>query len=411
MTLSIERRGARWGDRTAVVDVSEADLYAPAATVDEDRVTYAELAALARTTAGALADRGVGAGDVVAVLSRNRIATLALVFACRRLGATLAPVSHRLTPATVDRPLERLAPTLVIHERGQRDLVRAVPGNASVALDELGEAAARDPALGNDGAGEATPVVGSAATDGRVGDAPLLALHGEDGTPVARFDGAAVEWNCVTAVATRGLGRADRTTILRPLSSADGLLGVALPVLYAGGRLAIDRAFDPADAVAATRRENATFLAGRAAAFRDLLACDGIDDALAALEWIAWEGSVDETVASGYRERGVPVARTYGRLECPNALSQSLGDGDPVDAGVGTPVLDCDARLVDDGEDVTGPGEGTLRLAGPVLASGYADGSAADDSSAGFAGGWFDTGERFRRDERGRYHPIDADEE
>lgn len=414
MTLSIERRAALWGDRTAIVDVSEEALYAPAETIHEDRVSYAELADLARASAAALADRDVEAGDTVAVLSRDRIAVVAALFACRRLGATLAPVSHRLTPATVDRPLARLDPVLVVYERAQRDLVRAVAPPKKVALDDL-DGESSDP----------TDAVDRSRNDCRGTDTPLLAIHGAGGTPVARFDAETVERHCVTAAATWGLGRRDRTTTVVPLASYDGLCRVALPLLYVGGRLAIDRAFDPGDARTAIRRDRSTFLVGRETSFRELLAGDDVDEALASVEWAVGEAPVDDAVASAFRERGVQFARAYGRPECPNALAAAPDQATGSDRDVGAPMLDCAARLVEDGDVVTGPGEGTLQLSGPVVASGYVsrddpkptsaddetrdpEPSSADDEDrpGRFRDDWFDTGDRFRRDHDGRYHPF-----
>lgn len=408
MTLSLERRAARWGDRTAVVDVSEGRRYAPAETIDADRVSYADLSAAAASVAGRLAGRGIDAGDTVCVCTRDRVAALATLFACRRLGATFAPISHRLTPATVSRPLDALDPDIVVSEPAQRDLVRDLPPARTAALDDLADV---DP----------DPVDPTPPTD----SGPLLALHGEPGTPVVAFSADAVERNCVAAVATWGLGPADVAMPFVPLSTPDGLLRAALPTLYVGGTVLLDRAFDPGDALAAVAREGATVLVGRAAAFRDL-AAEASGDALGSVAWGVCEAPLPEDVRNPYLERGVPIVRAYGRVECPTACCQSRAACDR--EGVGRPILDCEARLVDDGDVLGGAAEGTLELSGPVLADGYVErGDAADERvetaeaaegrtvgdvapapagerpAGAFADGRFDTGERFRRDERGEY--------
>src|SRR6056297_2599576 len=127
MTLSLERRAALWGDRTAVVDASA-----------DRRVSYADLDSEADAMARKLSALGVGPGDPVAVLSRNRVETLALLFAVRRLGGVFAPVSHRLTPATVEGPLDVVDPEVVVHEAAQRDLVRELPDERTHSFEELG---------------------------------------------------------------------------------------------------------------------------------------------------------------------------------------------------------------------------------------------------------------------------------
>ncbi|MFC4540747.1 AMP-binding protein [Halosolutus amylolyticus] len=423
VTLSLARRADRFPDRTAVVDVSEERLYAPAETVHEDRVSYGELSAIAGRTAGRLASLGIGAGDTVCFVSRNRVASLAVLFACRRLGATYAPICHWLTPATVTRPFEALDPDLVVSEAAQRDLVRSIPFDRSVTLEELAaeEGASIEPSDGVDGGSES----GDADDDP---DTPLLALHGESGRPVAGFSARAVEWNCITAAVTWGLSAVDSTIVCTPLSTVDGLFRVALPLLYAGGTVLLDRAFDPGDALTAIADHGVTTLACRSTAIRELAASDGVA-AVDGLDRVLCDAATPAEALAPYLDRGVPIARAYGRLECPVALSGSIDpdrdDGGSVDdVDVGRPVLDCRARLVDaDGTVLEGAVEGRLQLSGPVLADGYATTAGTDDDwfdpaaaataeSAAesdpdrgrFTDGWFDTGETVRRDEDGRYH-------
>ncbi|MFU8867091.1 AMP-binding protein [Natronococcus sp.] len=393
VTLSLARRAERFPDRTAIVDASEDRLHAPAETVHEDRVTYAELSRIAGRLAGALEDRGVDPGDTVCLVTRNRVASLALVFACRRLGATLAPISHRLTPATVTRPFEVLEPAVVVAEAAQRDLVRSIPSDRTVTLEELAAA-------------DASAV--DAGTE-RGDDAPLLAIHDESGESVATFLSETLEWNCIDAVLEWGLSREDSGFVLDPLSTADGLFRTALPVLYAGGRLLLDRAFDPGDTLAAIDESGVTVVSGRRAPIREL-AIDENAGALAGLERAICDHTVEEASVETLLEHGVAVSRAYGTPACPTATTRTVSG--PTDGeAIGKPVLDCDARLVDDeGAVLEGETTGRLQLSGPVVADEYAtpaddrDGSeAASSETLGFVDGWLDTGERFRRSDDGSY--------
>ncbi|MFP8953332.1 class I adenylate-forming enzyme family protein [Natrialbaceae archaeon A-arb3/5] len=420
MTLSLSRRADRFPERTAVVDISEERLYAPAETIHEDRVTYAELSATVDETASRLAELGIDAGDTVCLLTRNRIASLAVLFACRRLGATFAPISHRLTPVTVERPFEAIDPDLVLFESAQRDLVRSIPFDRSITLEKLATV---------DGA--------KLADDGRGGidrDRPLVALHGSGGRPVVAFTARSLEWNCITAMVTWGLSRDETSLLVTPLSAPDGLVRVALPLLYAGGRLLLDRAFDPGDALTAIADEDVTFLAGRTASFRDLAAEAAFDDTIESLERAVPDESVPEEHLDPYRVRGVSVRRAYGRLECPTVCCQPDSD-EPSDTesdetAVGLPVPDCRVQLLDESETaVEGSGTGRLRVSGPMVADGYVNAAGSDDAEGEwgikdrtneresaadssdeasergrFVDGWFATGEAFRRDETGRYY-------
>ncbi|WP_137291136.1 class I adenylate-forming enzyme family protein [Natronorubrum halophilum] len=409
MTLSLARRAERFPDRTAVIDISEERLYAPAETIHENRVSYGDLSRIATRTAERLSALDVGPGDIVCLVTRNRVASLALLFACRRLGATLAPISHWLTPASVDRPFDVVDPDLVVSEAAQRDLVRSIPFDRSVTLEELADA---DRESVDDGRGS-----------GRDTERPLLLLHGDDGHPVVGYSARTLEWNCISSVVTWGLSGDDVAPLVTPLSAVDGLVRVALSILYVGGTLLLDRAFDPGDTLTAIDAENATVLAGRARALTDLAAESGFEDAVDSLERAVLEGSLDDDARERYRDADVPIARAYGRLECPTALSQSFtSDGDP--AAVGRPVPDCRVRLIDeDGTVLEGEADGRLALSGPVVAEGYVTAAGTDDENwyepdeirgdsdddtggrGRFEDGWFRTDERFHRAGDGTYRP------
>ena len=64
----------------------------------EQRATYAELLALARSAAGGLGALGVGPGDRVAAALKNRIETAVLYWATQWLGAVFVPLNWRLRP-------------------------------------------------------------------------------------------------------------------------------------------------------------------------------------------------------------------------------------------------------------------------------------------------------------------------
>ncbi|WP_135853427.1 class I adenylate-forming enzyme family protein [Halorussus salinus] len=378
MTLSLERRAALWGDRLAVVDASA-----------DRRVSYADLESEADAMARRLSALGVGPGDPVAVVSRNRIETLALLFAVRRLGGIFAPVSYRLTPATVEEPLETIDPEVVVHEPAQRDLVRELPDERTHSFEELGRHEGEEYERA-DGASEGSDR-DSGRTD-RDAEESLLYLHTdpsddrEDGVRVVDYPARAVEWNCVTAAAGWGLGRDDCAPALLPFSDADGLLRFVLPLLYVGGRVALLRAFSPDDALATVAEEGATALFAGATEYRELVADEtfGATD-FAGVEWVAARSPLPADAREELARRA-PVVRTYGRVETgPNALlvpperGASAGGpgaserGGPDDADrVGRPFPDCEVRIANDEGMPVAEGEaGELRFRGAVTPRGY----------------------------------------
>ncbi|WP_158058315.1 class I adenylate-forming enzyme family protein [Halorussus halophilus] len=364
MSLSLERRAALWGDRTAVVDVT-----------DDQRVSYAELDEQAESAARRLAALGVEAGDAVAVVSRNRIEVLALLFAARRLGAIFAPISHRLTPATVEGPLDTISPAVVVHEAAQRDLVREVPDERIHSFEEFARLETESYERPNSNSGTSLYLhpdpTRKTRTDSRSG--PRRA------PPVVDVPTRAAEWNCVTVGAAWGLGRADCAPALLPLSDPDGLLRTALPLLYAGGRVVLLRAFDPSDALETIQHEGVTFCLAGATEYRELVADETFERTdFDGLDWAATRTGLPTDVREAVARR-VPVVRIYASAETgancyvPPERADRAMDPDYV----GRPFPDCELRVVRESEEDaerTADGEvGDLEVRGPVVAAGYVE--------------------------------------
>ena len=68
----------------------------PIAIFGDETVTYGEMATRAAALAGGLHERGVGAGDVVGLLSYNCTEFLETIFAANYLGAIAMPINWRL---------------------------------------------------------------------------------------------------------------------------------------------------------------------------------------------------------------------------------------------------------------------------------------------------------------------------
>ncbi len=93
---------------------AERDPGRPALTCNDRTLTRGELAARVHRRARAMAAAGVAEGDFVAIALPNDTAFLEVAFACWALGATPAPVSHRLPPLELQALLEVLQPRLVV---------------------------------------------------------------------------------------------------------------------------------------------------------------------------------------------------------------------------------------------------------------------------------------------------------
>src|ERR1700710_2817289 len=93
--------------------------------------TWAQLQQREAALAGALAERGIGFGDRVAVMMTNRPELLDVLFAAGALGAITVPVDCRLTPEEIAFILaDSGAALLFVDEVGGPAAARAVTGLA-----------------------------------------------------------------------------------------------------------------------------------------------------------------------------------------------------------------------------------------------------------------------------------------
>jgi fatty-acyl-CoA synthase len=215
----------------------------------EARITYGELRQRIGTTAGWLAGRGIGPGDLVALLMKNSPAFLELTFAISHLGAVSLPINYRLAAEEVGYILENAGARLLLCDE---ELAAAAAGLPNVVL--VGAQAQAD---SRRLAESAAPAAMHAArpddlfrlmyTSGTT-DRPKGVMH-----TYANF-----YWKSADHLVALGLSADDRLLVAGPLYhvGAFDLPGVA--VLWVGGTLSILRDFTPEAALAAIARDHLT---------------------------------------------------------------------------------------------------------------------------------------------------------
>lgn len=101
----LARAAQVWADRIAVID-------------NDRTFTYAEFYARCRHLAHALAERGIGRGDTVAILAANSPALLEAHYAVPMLGAVLNPINIRLDARAIAFCLQHGEAKLFLADRG-----------------------------------------------------------------------------------------------------------------------------------------------------------------------------------------------------------------------------------------------------------------------------------------------------
>ncbi len=111
---------------------------APAIRDEAVSLTNAELLVRVEQFAGALADRGIGRGDVVAVFLPNRVELILVLLAAWRVGAVVTPINPVLGPAEAGYQVADAAAKLLVAEAERPDL-----GIPTLTLEAIGAVPAR----------------------------------------------------------------------------------------------------------------------------------------------------------------------------------------------------------------------------------------------------------------------------
>ena len=366
----LEATAARLPERTALVWTG-------------GRMTFGELHHRAGAFACALEARGVGAGDRVAVVLPNGWPFVVAALGALKLGATVAPLNHTLTPDEMTAIIEHLAPRDV--EMGGLEGPPKPPALRDAAEPRRSASAGDTPFVTR------TPL-GSPAV--------ILYTSGSTGRPKgAVLSHRALAWAIRSwAEPVMGLRENDVVLGVLPFPHSYGLNGALLAPLLAGATVVVLERFSPESVVDAIERFGVTVFPGVATMFRRLLDAPVLSrERLRSLR-IALSGAAPcpWPLAREWRERtGVRILRGYGMTELFRPISYLAGDDTEVPDAIGRAVPGVELRLVDESGRELPPGDaGELLIRTPAAMDAYLD--APDDTRQVLAAGWFSTGDLAR---------------
>ncbi|HEX8222568.1 MAG TPA: AMP-binding protein [Allosphingosinicella sp.] len=360
-------------------------------------LTYAALEARAARTAGLFAAQGVGDGDRVAILSRNRIAFFEALFACARLGAILVPLNWRMPPAELDPLIADSAPRLLLHGGEDRAAVRRLAAPpAALDLDD-----------GYDARVDAAAPAPRRSRWAADGIWYLLYTSGTTGRPkgVIYTYGMALA-NLVNIGTALGLGAADTTLTFLPHFHTAGINLHALPTLLQGGRVLLLPGFE-AESVARLleARRIDTFFAVPTV-YQALIDHPGFADLPlgSVRHWGCGGAPMPDALALRCRGLGLRVCNGMGMTETgPTAFLAAPENSWDRIGSVGKPQLLVRARIVgEDGREAADGEVGDLHFSGPAVTPGYWNDPEAT-RAAFTADGWLRSGDLARRDRDGFY--------
>ncbi|MEV4287210.1 AMP-binding protein [Nonomuraea bangladeshensis] len=358
------------------------------AVVDgELRLTYPELDARVSRLAGALAGRGVGAGDRVLWLGQNSHAVLELLLACSRLGAVFCPANWRQSADELRFVLQDLAPAAVVWEHS--DTVGALDHD-----DRWVRAGADYEELVAGGTEREFPQV--ADTE------PVLALYTAafDGRPnAALLSSAALVAHATSLLVVRQMEPGFTFLNNGPLFHV-GTMMFCLATLQIGGTNVFTPAFDPEEVCRLVDAERVTqaFLFGPMIDAVVKANAGGKYD-LSSLRFVAasdeWNAmiTVDDSPWCRSKMGG------YGQTEVGGMLTfLGLAEGGAGYAGRPSPLAQVRIMGPDDVEVAAGE-VGEICARGKTLFSGYL--ARPDLNAEKLRNGWHHTGDLGRREPDG----------
>lgn len=372
------------------------DAVALEAAADGRLLTYAELDRRAAAAAAAMAARGLGEGDRIAILCRNRPEFFELLFACARIGAILVPLNWRMPPAEIAPLVAYAAPRMLFFGAEDEAVAAALDVPDCIGLD-------RDYGALLDGM--SAPVRARAWPEDGIWY--LLYTSGTTGRPKAViYTYRMAVANMVNIGSAVGIGAGDATLNFLPLFHTAGINLHSLPTLFHGGRVLILPGFEAEAVVTLLEARRIDTFFAVPTVYQALL--DHPRFAAAPLgrvrHWGCGGAPLCDRLARHMLALGIAVCNGMGMTETgPTAFLQSPADCAGKVGSVGKPQLLVQVRLVDgEGRDVADGEVGEVLFAGPAVTPGYWND--AEATRAAFTpDGWLRSGDLARRDAEGCY--------
>ena len=379
----IRQHAERRGSHVAVVDPVH-------------RLDYASFEGRVQRCAGFLASQGIGRRDRVALVLRNSSAYLELVLGAARLGAIAVPLNARLTPRELGGLLADAKPRLLVCAGEQLGPLR---GDWAV-LAESDYEAALARATGVEAIAPVLP------------EDPVILMYtsGTTGTPKgALLPHRKTLFNARNAEIFFELTPEDRVLVVLPLFHSFGLKILALPTLYAGGRVVLEPRFDAAEVWDTVARERISFFGGVPSMFRMLLEALGPECDLSTLRFLFTAGAaIPVELVHAFEARGLRLKQGFGQTETSILCCLDATDAVRKAGSVGRPVRYAEIRLVTPESLVAPPSEwedappgetGEIVVRGPILMTGYW--RRPEATAEVLRGDWLRTGDLARADDEG----------
>ncbi len=397
-----------------VADVAERNGGKPAIIFGDQPITYAQLNGLIERAADALAARGVGHGDRVALMLPNIPQFVAAYYAVARLGATVVPLNVLYKADEVGYILNDSEAKILIVFEGfyaqAADGVKEAPSVEHVVV--VGQGAAPE------GTTSWNELVGAAAprrqpTEGKPDDIAVICYT--SGT-TGRSKGAMLTHrnflaNCEQFGHLERLayGEDDVLLLVLPLFHIFAMNVGMNATLRLGGTIVLVPRFEPVPVLEQIQRHRATVFLGAPPMYVAWVNTPelGNYDLSSLRVVVSGAAALPMEVLQRFEQiTGIQIQEGYGLTETA-PVTHSNAAGPRIKPGtIGPAIPGVEAKLFDEEDREVGPGqEGEIVVRGENVMAGYW--RKPEDTAEALRGGWFHTGDIATVDEEGYYTIVD----
>lgn len=361
---------------------AESTPHAPAAKDPKSALTYQQLDQLAARLHAALELREVKSGDNVAILARNSIEYVALLFAIARIGAVAVPLNYRLSNRELQRQISfldiRLAITDTVNESAAGSLF-----HSHVTFDSLEKSSTAAP--------EKRPQIKIDLE----ADCCVIFTSGSSGEPkgVALSIGN-LYYNALGSNANIRLAPGDSWHLSLPLFHVGGI-GIVFRSILAGSQIFIAANFESSTVSQLIDRAEVTHISLVPTMLQRLIASREFRSFPISLKAILLGGApLGPQLRDQITNLGVPAITSYGMTETASQITATApGESRDKLATSGRVLPHATIRINSDGN----LGVGEILVKGEVVCRRIL----GSDSSRFTADGWLRTGDIGRLDAGG----------
>jgi long-chain acyl-CoA synthetase len=366
---------------------------APAVSDDTVNLDNTQFFDAVRRAAAVLQEKGVSAGDVVAVMLPNRAEFVVAMFAAWRLGAAVTPISPTLVPAEAAYQIQDAgARVLIVDAPVEID----APATAVVSTDELTAGPAHAVAVPAEHRDDALAL--------------LIYTSGTTGRPKGvMLDHANLNAMCRMVIDAFKMTSEDHSLLILPLFHVNGIVAGTLSPLIAGGRTTVAGRFSPKTFFGRLEQTRATYFSAVPTIYTMLsdLPSEVRPDTSSVRFAVCGAAPASVELLTKFETRyGIPLIEGYGLSEGTCASTANPLDGQRKPGTVGVPLPGQTIRIVGpDNADVPRGEAGEVLIQGPNVMRGYLN--RPEETAKTLVDGWLHTGDVGRLDEDGYLVLVD----